>query len=183
MFRWKTMDSNIKKLMYIPWVLFLFGIAAILTLFELVFRKGRSIAAFSNNGAWSHSSPLMGNTPASREVSNGKKKHPGQTKDEKLPEMRLFLSLEAQVQPVVWELFPSKRRNQLRGICLQWEGNLRKAYDILIKFIPWTSFPPFSSGLGGCEPFPLSPAPPRPLLYVISPLCLFTSPWVHAIRL
>jgi hypothetical protein len=45
------MDSNIKKLIYIPWVLFLFGIAAILTLFELVFRKGRSIVAFSNNGA------------------------------------------------------------------------------------------------------------------------------------
>jgi len=40
-----------KKLLYIPWVLFLFGIAAILTLFDLVFQKGRSVFAFNNNGA------------------------------------------------------------------------------------------------------------------------------------
>jgi hypothetical protein len=44
------MNSTIKKLLYVPWVLFLFGIAAILTLWELVFRKGKSILAF-NDGA------------------------------------------------------------------------------------------------------------------------------------
>ncbi|MFX0199265.1 MAG: hypothetical protein ACFFCW_24340 [Candidatus Hodarchaeota archaeon] len=45
------MKSNIKKLFYIPWVLFLFGIATILTFLELVLQKGRSILAFNNNGA------------------------------------------------------------------------------------------------------------------------------------
>jgi hypothetical protein len=41
-------NSFVKKLIYIPWVLLLFGIAAILTLLELVFRKGRSILAFKD---------------------------------------------------------------------------------------------------------------------------------------
>jgi hypothetical protein len=45
------MNSTVKKLIYFPWVLFLFGIAAILTLLEFVFRKGRSILAF-NDRAW-----------------------------------------------------------------------------------------------------------------------------------
>jgi hypothetical protein len=42
-----SMKSSIKKYLYIPWVLFLFGIAAILTLLELLFRKGRSMSAFN----------------------------------------------------------------------------------------------------------------------------------------
>jgi hypothetical protein len=45
------MNATMKKLLYIPWVLFLFGIAAILTLLDLVFQKGRSVLAFNNNGA------------------------------------------------------------------------------------------------------------------------------------
>jgi len=40
-----------KKFLYIPWVLFLFGIAALLTVLELVFRMGRSILALNNDGA------------------------------------------------------------------------------------------------------------------------------------
>ncbi|MFX0198534.1 MAG: hypothetical protein ACFFCW_20635 [Candidatus Hodarchaeota archaeon] len=42
------MNSTMKSFLYIPWVLFLFGIAAILTLLELVLRKGRSILAFND---------------------------------------------------------------------------------------------------------------------------------------
>jgi hypothetical protein len=45
------MKSSIKKYLYIPFVLFLFGIAAILTLLDLLFRKGRSILAFNNDTA------------------------------------------------------------------------------------------------------------------------------------
>jgi hypothetical protein len=45
------MNSTMKKFLYIPWVLFLFGIAAILTALEFIFRKGRSILAFNNDGA------------------------------------------------------------------------------------------------------------------------------------
>jgi hypothetical protein len=45
------MKSNMKKYLYIPPVLFLFGIAAILTLLDLLFRKGRSIMAFNNDTA------------------------------------------------------------------------------------------------------------------------------------
>ncbi len=45
------MNSITKKFLYIPWVLFLFGIAAILTVLEIVLRKGRSILAFNNDGA------------------------------------------------------------------------------------------------------------------------------------
>jgi len=46
-YRKTVMKSSIKKYLYIPWVLFLFGIAAILTLLELLFRKGRSVLAFN----------------------------------------------------------------------------------------------------------------------------------------
>ncbi len=49
------MNSITKKFLYIPWVLFLFGIAAILTALELVFRKGRSMLVFNNDGACSKS--------------------------------------------------------------------------------------------------------------------------------
>lgn len=45
------MKLTMKKILYIPWVLFLFGIAALLTVLELVFRKGRSILALNNDGA------------------------------------------------------------------------------------------------------------------------------------
>ena len=45
------MKSSIKKYLFIPPVLFLFVIAAILTLMELLFRKGRSIMAFNNDTA------------------------------------------------------------------------------------------------------------------------------------
>jgi len=49
------MNLTMKKLLYIPWVLFLFGVAAILTLLEIVFRKGRSILTFTSDGAPSKS--------------------------------------------------------------------------------------------------------------------------------
>jgi len=45
------MKSSIKKYLCIPPVLFLFVIAAILTLLDLLFRKGRSILAFNNDTA------------------------------------------------------------------------------------------------------------------------------------
>jgi hypothetical protein len=45
------MKSNMKKYLYIPPVLLLFVIAAILTLLELLFRKGRSIMALNNDTA------------------------------------------------------------------------------------------------------------------------------------
>jgi len=43
------MNLTIKKYLYIPWILFLSRVAAILTLLELLFRKGRSILAFKND--------------------------------------------------------------------------------------------------------------------------------------
>jgi hypothetical protein len=45
------MKLTAKKYLYVPPVLFLFGIAAILTLLELLFRKGRSIMAFNHDTA------------------------------------------------------------------------------------------------------------------------------------
>jgi hypothetical protein len=48
-----------------------------------------------------HIQSLKGKKIPNREVSDDKKKYPRPTKDEKLLEMRLPLSLEAQVQQVV----------------------------------------------------------------------------------
>jgi len=126
-----TMNSTMKKLLYIPWVLFLFGIAAILTLFDLVFQKGRSVFAFNNNGAWTTSQSLKGKKSPNREVSDDKQKYSGSKKDEKLFEMRPPLSLEAQVQQVVWELFTAKRRYQLWRLCSGRGGYIKKALDTL----------------------------------------------------
>jgi hypothetical protein len=42
-----VMKLSMKKYLYTPWGLLLFGIAAILTILEIVFRKGRSIFAFN----------------------------------------------------------------------------------------------------------------------------------------
>lgn len=43
------MNSTMKKLLYTPWVLFLFGIAAILALLELILRKGRRILVVNDD--------------------------------------------------------------------------------------------------------------------------------------
>jgi len=43
------MKITIKDYLHIPWVLFLFGVAAILTLLEIVFRKGKCILVFNDD--------------------------------------------------------------------------------------------------------------------------------------
>jgi hypothetical protein len=43
------MSSTMKKLLYTWWVLFLFGIAAILTVLELIFRKARHTFIVNND--------------------------------------------------------------------------------------------------------------------------------------
>jgi len=43
------MNSTLKKVLYMPWVLFLFGVAALLTILEIVFRERRWVSAFNNH--------------------------------------------------------------------------------------------------------------------------------------
>jgi len=43
------MNSTLKKVLYMPWVLFLFGVAALLALLEVVFRERRWISAFNSD--------------------------------------------------------------------------------------------------------------------------------------
>lgn len=55
------MNSMLKKVLYLPWVLFLFGVAALLTILEVVFRESRRVSAFNN-----HDTPWDGALPLGR---------------------------------------------------------------------------------------------------------------------